>query len=266
MLLGLSMYKMLSLKSFVCALTALVAASTALNNFDVDTRAAEDAHALEARQNNFATQYWANEFADLNWTSGAAGNYKVTWDQGFGGNFVVGKGYRPGGNMVVNYTGSFGLTGRTSRAYLALYGWTTSPLVEWYVIESTGAHHPADNANATCYGTFDSDGGTYELWMKWRINSPSIIGDADFQQFWSIRTKRHVGGTINTTRHFEAFDRAGLKLGRHSYMAMAIEGQIGSGAADITVGVKPTTTVPESTTYSTRTEVPIRTNTCTGRL
>lgn len=47
----------------------------------------------------FTTQYWANDWADLDYKSGPAGQYSVTWNNGFGGNFVVGKGYRPGGDM-----------------------------------------------------------------------------------------------------------------------------------------------------------------------
>jgi endo-1,4-beta-xylanase len=138
--------------------------------------------------------------------------------------------------------------------------------VEWYVIEDMGIHNPSDNRNATCYGTIETDNGIYEIWMKWRINSPSIIGDADFQQFWSIRTKRHVGGTINTTEHFQAYEKAGLKLGKHNYMAFAVEGQEGKGTAHITVGVAPTTRVSESATPTTRTERPQVTSTCTAKL
>lgn len=54
---------------------------------------------LAARQNRFTTQYWANDFASLNWTSGPAGQFNLTWNNGFGGNFVVGKGYRPSTDM-----------------------------------------------------------------------------------------------------------------------------------------------------------------------
>lgn len=129
-----------------------------------------------------------------------------------------------------------------------------------------GIHNPSDNPNATCYGTHQTDGGTYEVWMKWRVDAPSIIGDATYQQFWSIRTRRHVGGSINTTAHFEAFKKAGLKLGRHNFMAVGIEGQQGSGAANITVGVPPPTRVAESATPTQRTEVPRRSNTCTAKL
>jgi hypothetical protein len=45
------------------------------------------------------TQYWANDFADLDWEPGANGSFQVTWDNPPGGNFVVGKGYRPARDM-----------------------------------------------------------------------------------------------------------------------------------------------------------------------
>ncbi|KEY70117.1 hypothetical protein S7711_08648 [Stachybotrys chartarum IBT 7711] len=218
---------------------------------------------LEARQNQFATQYWANENANLTWVSGSAGAFRVSWNQRSGGNFVVGKGYRAGGPTQVTYNGQFAVNGNS---YLALYGWTRDPLVEYYVIESFGVHNPSDNANSTCYGTFQSDGGTYEVWMKWRVNAPSIDGTATFPQFWSVRTRRHVGGAINTTRHFEAYRRAGLRLGRLLDYFIGIEGQAGNGSANITVGVAPTGTVRETTTETIRTERPGQTNTCLPRL
>ena len=116
-----------------------------------------------------------------------------------------------------------------------------------------GKHNPSDNASATQYGTLTSDGGTYEIWQKERINAPSIIGDnTDFQQYWSIRTKMHCGGTINTGNHFKAWEAAGLKLGKQNYMVMGIEGQQGSGEAQITIGVTPTVAVPETPTSTYR--------------
>lgn len=78
---------------------------------------------------------------------------------------------------------------------------------------------------------------------KKRINKPSIQGTATFDQLWSIRTENRVGGTVTTGNHFQAWKNAGLKMGRHNYMIVAVEGQDSSGEATITVGVPPATTV-----------------------
>lgn len=212
----------------------------------------------------FTTQLWGNDNSNFEWDGRSGGEYTVTWDNPSGGNFVVGKGYK-GQEMLFNYSGSFEVD-PSANAYLGLYGWTKEPLAEYYVIENTGIHHPADNRNSTCHGYFESDGATYEVWSKWRINAPSIIGNADFQQYWSVRTKRHVGGTINTARHFAAWVEAGLPLGEQQNMAMGIEGQYGAGEAEITVGVAPTTSVAETTTHTTRTERPMQTNPCPKKL
>ncbi|KXJ87134.1 concanavalin A-like lectin/glucanase domain-containing protein, partial [Microdochium bolleyi] len=176
---------------------------------------------------------WKNDFATVDFKTGANGSFSAVWNNRPGGNFVSGRGYRPGRDMLFNYTGTFTTTGA---AYLALYGWTRNPLVEYYVIESLGNHNPSDNRSATQYGCLRSDGGTYEIWQKERINAPSIDGDkTNFQQYWSVRTSKHVGGTINTGNHFRAWQAAGLKLGTQQYMAMVIEGQAGAGSANITV-------------------------------
>lgn len=135
------------------------------------------------------------------------------------------------------------------------------------MIENFGdKHNPTDNSNHTCYGTFESDGGTYEVWSKWRVNAPSIVGTATFPQYFSVRTKRHVGGTVNTTRHFEKWNKVGLKVGALQDMFIGIEGQTGQGSATITAGVRPTTSVRETTTLVNHSERPRATNTCTAKL
>lgn len=84
-----------------------------------------------------------------------------------------------------------------------------------------------------------SDGGTYELWTKIRRNKPSIQGTATFPQYWSVRTEHRTGGVVTTGNHFNAWTSVGWKLGRHSYMIVAVEGQDSSGSATVTVGTAP---------------------------
>lgn len=78
------------LKSIVLTLATLataIAAAPTIGLFE------QDDTDLIKRQQRFATQYWANDKADLDWVSGPAGAYSVNWTNPSGGNFVVGKGY-----------------------------------------------------------------------------------------------------------------------------------------------------------------------------
>lgn len=63
-----------------------------------------------------------------------------------------------------------------------MYGWTRNPLVEYYVIESYGTYNPSSGAQRK--GSFQTDGGTYDIATSTRYNQPSIDGTRTFQQYW----------------------------------------------------------------------------------
>ena len=156
------------------------------------------------------------------------GNYAITWSGV--GDVVGGKGWNPGSNRTVGYNVG------SARGYntISVYGWTTNPLVEYYITEFGSLF----TANATHKGSVTADGHTYQTYIHQQVNQPSIQGTATFNQYLDAWGGSSIGSNheVTTGTHFSHWQSLGMNMGSFNYMILATEAYNGaSGSVNATV-------------------------------
>lgn len=154
------------------------------------------------------------------------GNYAISWSNV--NDVVGGKGWNPGGSKSVGYN----VGSASGYNCISVYGWTTNPLVEYYIVEF------GSNQAGTYKGSVSSDGHTYNTYEHQQVNQPSIIGTATFEQYLDNWGGSSIGSnhTVTTGNHFSAWANKGMSLGNFNYMILATEAWGGrSGNVNATV-------------------------------
>lgn len=174
-------------------------------------------------------EYWKDEGSGC--LTNTADGFDVEWNDI--NNLLGRKGVRPGTReQVVTYSADYNPNGNS---YLCVYGWTTGPLVEYYIVDSWGSWRPPGGEGFM--GQVESDGGTYDIYRTQRVNQPSIEGTATFYQFWSVRTEKRESGVITVGNHFDAWENLGMNMGNLYEVSMCVEGYQSSGSASVTVSL-----------------------------
>ncbi|KAL0961044.1 hypothetical protein HGRIS_006033 [Hohenbuehelia grisea] len=231
---------MVSFSTLLVTVTAAIGAAAL-----PPTNATEGIGLLQARagtpsatgtSGGFYYSWWTDGAATATYTNGNGGQYSLQWS-GNNGNLVGGKGWNPGSSSrTISYSGTYTPNGNS---YLSIYGWTRSPLIEYYVVESYGSYNPSSAASKK--GSVTCNGASYDILQTTRVQQPSIDGTQTFQQFWSVRNpKKNPGGatsgSVDVGCHFKAWAGVGMNLGsQHNYQIVATEGYQSSGSASITV-------------------------------
>ncbi|KAK3903128.1 endo-1,4-beta-xylanase B [Staphylotrichum tortipilum] len=218
---------MVSFKALL--LMAAGALAMPFNMTEIELAARAGTPSSTGTNNGYYYSFWTDGGGTVNYQNNAAGSYAVQWTNC--GNFVGGKGWKPGAARTINFSGTFSPSGN---GYLAIYGWTKNPLVEYYIVESFGNYDPSSQASKL--GTFSQDGSTYQIAKTTRYSQPSIEGTSTFNQYWSVRQNKRSSGSVNVGAHFQAWANAGLQLGStFDYQIVATEGYQSSGSSSMTV-------------------------------
>jgi endo-1,4-beta-xylanase len=167
----------------------------------------------QGSNNGFFWSLW-HSGGTANITFGSGGNYGMSWQNV--GDVTGGKGWNPGGYRTVGYNCGYWNNGNV----FGLYGWTTGPLIEYYVTEIGGQ-------SGTFVGSMSSDGGNYNVYKHQQQNQPSIQGTATFWQYLAGRTSNNSVGqnhTITTGNHFNYWKaHCGQGFGSFNYMILNSE-------------------------------------------
>src|SRR5215471_16964663 len=156
------------------------------------------------------------------------GNFAISWN---GCSDVIGgKGWSTGSSHSIGYN-----CGSLSGTYknFSIYGWTTSPLIEYYVCEKGSV------ASGGVIDTISSDGHNYNFYKHQQVNQPSIQGTATFWQYLDQWGGTSVGAnhTVTMANHINNWrNRGGQGFGSYNYQILALEAYSGkSGSCNATV-------------------------------
>jgi hypothetical protein len=122
-------------------------------------------------------------------------------------------------------------------SYIGIYGWTTNPCVEWYIVDDRWGSMPFNAYNASQKGTATIDDESYKLFQN-KTNGTGgsrCSGVSQWDQYWSIRQKARQCGTITVTEHFKAWEAAGLALGGLLEAKILVETGGGSGSIEFPI-------------------------------
>ncbi|WP_299435526.1 glycoside hydrolase family 11 protein [uncultured Aquimarina sp.] len=149
------------------------------------------------------------------WTiykEGGWGRLRFPYANQYGGNFEIeyknnqdivgGKGWSTGSGRSINY--NIGLL-QGSYNFVGVYGWTRTPLIEYYVVER--GNIPGQNQNKN----FNANGKNYQFKKQLRSNAPSILGTKTFYQYISQNGGAPIGSNqqVNMQAHINHWNTHG---------------------------------------------------------
>jgi hypothetical protein len=126
-----------------------------------------------------------------------------------------------------------------------MYGWSTNPCVEFYIVDDSYNRMPVNPGSTTNKGTVTIDGGQYILYLRNTTGTggSKCPGVSSWAQYYSVRMTARSCGQISITEHFKAWAAAGMPLGKMDQAQILIEAGGGTGSIEFPVA-SVTATMP----------------------
>ena len=118
-------------------------------------------------------------------------------------------------------------------SYVGMYGWSTDPCVEWYIVEDSYKPMPFNPGMTTNEGEVEIDGGTYIMYTRPTTGTGGsrCDGVSNWAQYYSVRKTARACGQISVTEHFDAWKDLGMPLG--DLLEVKILAEVGGGVGKV---------------------------------
>lgn len=119
-------------------------------------------------------------------------------------------------------------------SYIGMYGWTTDPCVEWYVVEDSYNNMPFNPGGTTNEGEVEIDGGTYIMYTRPTTGTGGsrCSGVSNWIQYYSMRKTARACGVISLTEHFNAWQSLGMDMSG-ALLEAKILVEVGGGVGNV---------------------------------
>ncbi|HYP97617.1 MAG TPA: glycoside hydrolase family 11 protein [Polyangiaceae bacterium] len=193
-------------------------------------------------KDNLAWQLWANNAANGSITTFTTPAFGAEWANA--GDYLARIGYE-WGNAAKTYDAYGTITAQFAYkktgtgggySYIGIYGWSTNPCVEWYIVDDSFNGMPVNPGSTTNKGTAKIDDGDYILYTRNTTGTGgSRCNASSWVQYYSVRKTARQCGTISITQHFDAWKAAGMSLGNLLEAKILVEVGGGTGSVEFPV-------------------------------
>lgn len=171
--------------------------------------------------------------------------FSAIWDEA--GGYLGRMGYEWGnaavpyeslGTITAQFVANKSGSGGDVYSYVGMYGWSSNPCVEWYVIEDSFKGMPVNPGTTTLKtDQLKLDDGEYNVYTRPTEGNGGTRcnGETSWIQYYSIRKTARRCGEISLTAHFDAWKGLQMPLGDLLEAKILVEVGGGKGRVDFPV-------------------------------